>query len=252
MPTSRTVSRSATPSPAYQRIARELRGEIEREHSPGDLIPSEHALAARFGVNRHTVRRGIDELVEAGLLVRQRGRGTMVISTPIDFDITPHRRYTELIQSRGHDTSNRILVSKMVPAPDVAADALGLTSGTRVAYLEQVRRMDAMPLTISRHWLPLPRFGFVLESYRGGSLHALLKERLGIRVRLEIAIVSARLPAADDAFNLHIQPNVPVIVTSLTDVDDQTGEPVEYVEQTFRSDAAQICFRPGHSGAVRG
>ena len=37
---------------------------------PGNAIPSERELAEKFGLNRLTVRRAVDELVNEGYLVR--------------------------------------------------------------------------------------------------------------------------------------------------------------------------------------
>ena len=48
----------------YHKIATQLRDEISARYRSGDLLPSENQLAGRFDVNRHTVRRAIDELVQ--------------------------------------------------------------------------------------------------------------------------------------------------------------------------------------------
>ncbi len=250
MPNSRTVSRSTGRTPEYRRIAGTLRDEIASQYQPGDALPSEHALAARFGVNRHTVRRGVDELVEDGLLVRHRGRGTIVLSTPIDFPITLDRRFSELVRQSGHETSNRILTRKVAPAPLDAARALELPEAAEVVFLEQVRLMDAMPLAISRHWLPMPRFAFLLERFHRGSLHQMIGSQLGVSIQLKHAIVRAHLPAADDALNLRISPKTPVMTARMTDADAETGQTVEYVEQVFRADATQLCLVPGPEPAL--
>ena len=42
--------------------------------APGDALPAERDLAARFSVSRDTVREAIRELAEAGYLVSKRGR----------------------------------------------------------------------------------------------------------------------------------------------------------------------------------
>ena len=52
----------------YIQIARQLEQEVATGYGPGDCLPAEGLLAVRFGVNRHMLRRAIDELVEAGLL----------------------------------------------------------------------------------------------------------------------------------------------------------------------------------------
>ncbi|MFE2145314.1 GntR family transcriptional regulator [Streptomyces sp. NPDC059456] len=66
----------AVAMPKYQRIAAALRDEIERAaHTPGGRLPSERTLAARYQVNRQTVRAALQQLREDGLIVTGR-RGT--------------------------------------------------------------------------------------------------------------------------------------------------------------------------------
>jgi DNA-binding FadR family transcriptional regulator len=47
----------------------------------GERIPVEADLVAAFGAGRNTVREALQSLVHAGLLSREQGRGTFVIST---------------------------------------------------------------------------------------------------------------------------------------------------------------------------
>ncbi|MFD0718151.1 GntR family transcriptional regulator [Streptomyces globosus] len=62
--------------PKYQRIAAALRQELQgAAHGPGGRLPSERALAARYRVNRQTVRAALQQLRDDGLIVTER-RGT--------------------------------------------------------------------------------------------------------------------------------------------------------------------------------
>lgn len=58
---------------------------------PGDKLPSEHALAEQFETSRQTVRHATEELVQRGLLVRQRGSGTYVCGTAFQEGFSPKR-----------------------------------------------------------------------------------------------------------------------------------------------------------------
>lgn len=52
--------------------------------APGDALPAERDLAARFSVSRDTVREAIRELAEAGYLVSKRGRyGGTFVTDPV-------------------------------------------------------------------------------------------------------------------------------------------------------------------------
>ena len=63
--------------PRYLQVKRHLKAEILANHLQGK-IPSERELADQCGVSYLTVRRAVGELVEEGLLYRERGRGTFV------------------------------------------------------------------------------------------------------------------------------------------------------------------------------
>jgi len=80
-----TAHGSATAAKAakYQAVANELVARIRAgTYQPGDLLPSEPELTRQFGVSRHTVRAALRSLYEKGLVLSQRGRGTIVQDVP--------------------------------------------------------------------------------------------------------------------------------------------------------------------------
>ncbi|MDX3539342.1 GntR family transcriptional regulator [Streptomyces sp. MB09-01] len=69
--------------PKYQRIAAALRRDLERAaRTPGGRLPSERSLAARYEVNRQTIRAALQHLREDGLVVTGR-RGTRPAVTAV-------------------------------------------------------------------------------------------------------------------------------------------------------------------------
>ena len=69
------------PATAYKRIAFDLAGRVRAgEFGPADLLPSESALVAEYGVSRSTVRRAYRELAADGVVVIRHGSGAFPAS----------------------------------------------------------------------------------------------------------------------------------------------------------------------------
>lgn len=79
----------------YQEIAARLEQELRQHYRCGDYLPAEHQLAARFDVNRHTLRRAIDQLVERGWVQRRRGVGVLVLMRPFDYPLNARARFSQ-------------------------------------------------------------------------------------------------------------------------------------------------------------
>ena len=70
---------SRHPTTLYQAIAAQLEEELRNRYRCGEYLPSEKQLAANYAVNRHTLRRAVDELVDKGLVQRRQGVGILVL-----------------------------------------------------------------------------------------------------------------------------------------------------------------------------
>ncbi|MFG6116034.1 GntR family transcriptional regulator [Halobacillus sp. MO56] len=67
------------PIPLYHQVIEILETKIANgEWKVGDQIPTENELAKHFSISNITVKRAVHELVDKGLLYRQRGKGTFV------------------------------------------------------------------------------------------------------------------------------------------------------------------------------
>jgi DNA-binding FadR family transcriptional regulator len=72
------TSTTALPEEVAEALVRDL---ADRRYRPGDRLPTEQALAARFGVSRAVVREAISRLKSDGLVVSQRGSGLFAAAT---------------------------------------------------------------------------------------------------------------------------------------------------------------------------
>lgn len=228
----------------YAQIARQLEQDVTNLYAAGDCLPSEGDLAQRFGVNRHTLRRAIDQLVTVGLLERRHGRGVFVLDIQIDYQIGAGTRFTENLAALGLQAENRILRKQTLPAVARIAERLGLAVNAPVFWIETLRTTDARPLCVISHFISATRFPGLDEQYAGGSLHQFLAATHGCKLSRTESLVTAVLPQGDDARLLAMPQHWPVLRVKSVNVDDRDGTPVEYAITRFRADRIQLRINP--------
>ena len=228
----------------YAQIARVLAQEITTSRSPGDCLPAEGLLAARFGVNRHTLRRAIDELVDSGLLERRHGLGVFVLDSHINYQIGLGTRFTENIAALGMQSENRILRRQTLPATKAIAQKLDVRTGEPVFWIETLRSAAELPICVISHFVPQKRFPELDKRYHGESLHHCLETDYGCRLRRSESLVTAVLPQGDDARILGMPQNRPVLRVKSVNIDQRDSRPVKYAVTRFRADRIQLCINP--------
>lgn len=238
------INRGEGNAPVYRQIRDTLAVEIRDMYNPGDALPSESELAERFAVNRHTLRRAIEELVADGLLERYHGRGVFVLEPAINYSIGSTTRFTENIESQGHATASRVIRKQQLPARGGVAKRLQIDEGDQVIFLETLREVKNRPFCLISHFLPLVPYGSVLASYDQGSLHGFLQEHCGIELKRSESLISTVLPEAEDASRLCMPRHMPVLRVKSVNLDIKSNIPVEYAVTRFRGDATQLSFQP--------
>src|SRR3990170_1253410 len=128
----------ASPVPLYHQLAEQLSRSItEGSLQPGDAFENELSLAERLHISRPTVRRAIQELVDQGLLIRQRGLGTSVANRRVHRRFRLSSLYDELT-SEGRDPGTAVLDLHTVQDPTAAA-GLDLAADTPLLEVTRVR-----------------------------------------------------------------------------------------------------------------
>ncbi len=227
----------------WRQIEQVLTGEIETGVlEAGSRLPTEPALAERFGVNRHTVRRAVSALADRGLVKVEQGRGSFVAEHVLDYLIGPRTRFSELVHKQNRNPGGTLLFARREPADTVVADALELAVGAEVHWLETLGEMDGRPISVGSHYFPADRFPDLDEVHRheGSITRTLTHYGCGDYER-RVTKVTARMPSAGDAELLLQGRARPVLVTESVNVDS-AGQPVEYGMARFAADRFQIVF----------
>ncbi|WP_144299781.1 phosphonate metabolism transcriptional regulator PhnF [Elioraea rosea] len=209
----------------------------------GSRLPTEAELAASFRVNRHTVRRAMEELERRGLVRVEQGRGSFVAEDVVDYRVGPRTRFSEVIARGNRHPSGQVLRIAEVPAFDAAASGLRIRKGRPLWLIERLGLADGRPVAFGMHHFPQARFPTLPEAVaaQGGSLtRALAACGLGEYTRLSTR-VTARLPTPQEADHLRQARNRPVIVAENVNVDPD-GVPVEYGIGLYPSGRVQLVF----------
>ena len=209
---------SSAAEPAFSPLYRQVKVMITRElqagaWKPGESIPSEQYLAARFKVSQGTVRKAIDELAADNLLVRRQGKGTFV-ATHAEQQIA--YRFLRLMPDGGGalGMERRLLDCRRTRAPADVARALAGKSGDAVVQLRRLLVAAAKPVVLDEIWLPGKLFkGLTAErlaDYKG-PMYGMFEAEFGVRmIRAEEKI---RAVPADTATAqlLALKPGAPLL-----------------------------------------
>lgn len=229
----------------WRQIAEVLEKDIrDQVFAPGRKLPTEAELAARFAVNRHTLRRGIAFLEQEGLIRVEQGRGTFVQERVVDYRLGKRTRFTENIQKQSRIPSGELVRALVLPADANVARHLQLRKGAPVVLIESVGKVDGRPISLAAHHFPARRFPDMIEVYKRtrSVTKALAHYGIDDYTRKETRI-TARLPTTAEARLLELPRSQPLLVTESVNVDPD-GRVIEFGWGRMAADRAQLVVTP--------
>jgi GntR family transcriptional regulator, phosphonate transport system regulatory protein len=225
----------------FATIAETLRDEIAAGlYPPGAKLPTEAALSARFGVNRHTVRHALSALADAGIIHARRGAGVFVMAKPTIYPLGRRVRFHQNIAASGKTPSRRISRIETLPATSDDLRNLRLPAGSSVHVVEGTSLADGQPLAVFRSVFSAARFPGLPDALalRGSITAALADCGLTDYTRAETQL-TAQLADPVLAIGLQIKPQAPVLRSVALNVD-ASGAPVEHGTTWFAGDRVTL------------
>lgn len=232
-----TVS-SGTPPTTLRYRVREYVLELIRSgrFKPGDRLPTEAELQKRFGVSRITVRSAVNELFLKGLVVRKPALGTFVAGPKIEQELRRLTGFVEDMEAAGLKASASVVKIESVKADSNVAKRLGLSSGSRVTYIERVRLGDQEPLSFDCTWLPSHIGAKVArEDLKAKPIFSLLEDQYGIPLGGAEYVIEACLASEHVAKHLAIPIGNPVLLIERTTYA-RDGKPIDYEQLHYKGD----------------
>lgn len=233
-------------SSLWTTIAATLADEIGAgRYAAGDRLPSEAQLAARFGVNRHTLRRAVAHLADRGIVQSRMGAGVFVAQgRRIDYPLGRRVRFHANIAAQGISARRTILTAGTRRADAAEADKLALAQGDPVHVAEGVSYADGVPIGLFRSVFPAARFPDLIARLGPDASVTAALAACGltdyIRARTEIG---AALADATQALRLRIAEGAPLITTDGVNIDPE-GRPVEHGISWFAAERVALTVTP--------
>lgn len=233
-------------SPLWTAIRDTLRDEIATGHyRGGDRLPTEARLADRFAVNRHTVRRALADLAEAGVVHARRGAGVFVAHAQTAYPLGRRVRFHQNLHAAGQAPAKRPLSLETRNADPREAEALKLAPDDKVHVYEGLSLADDMPIAVFRSVFPAARFPRMVEilSHTPSVTAALTAQGVADYTRASTQI-TAKPASATLAMQLQIKAGDPILRTVSLNAD-LAGAPVEYGRTWFAGDRVALTLGDG-------
>ncbi len=228
-------------TPIWKAIADALRSDLaEGRYSPGDKLPTEAALAERFGVNRHTVRHGVSALVDEGLIRTRRGAGAFVAATPTDYPIGKRVRFHDNLIAAGRTPEKRVLQIEDRAATEGEAKALAIATGDPVCAYHGLSLADGQAIAVFESLFPLNRLPGITAALQDTSsvTQALRATGVSDYTRASTRLTAVRA-SATQALHLQVTEGDPLLRSTSVNVDGE-GHPVEYGRTWFAGDRVTL------------
>lgn len=228
-------------SPLYQQIKALILQSLQQgEWKPGEAIPSEMDLAARFRVSQGTVRKAIDELAADNLVMRRQGKGTFV-ATHAEQHV--QYRFLKLLPDTGDASvegpaQRTVLDCRRVRASADVARALALRSGDPVVQARRILSFAGEPTILEDIWLPGQAFkGLTAEQMANyqGPTYAMFELDFGVRMVRAEEKIRAVLADGEQAQLLHTPAGTPLLSVERT-AYTYNDVPMELRRGLYRTD----------------
>jgi GntR family transcriptional regulator len=229
-----------SPIPLYHQLKDVLlRGILDGDWKPGTRLPTENELAEQFRISKITVRQAVRELVTAGYVQREQGRGTFVRRPSVEQGPRELTSFTEDMRRRGLTASSRILEQTTVPASADLAARLQVRPQDPMFRLRRLRLADGEPVGVQTAHVPLALVPRIAEIPFQGSLYEMLQFHYDLRPARAKETHAAIVLGDEDAILLGVRAGTAALMAERTTFL-ANGRPIEFVQSIMRGDRYTI------------
>lgn len=161
-----------SPIPIYFQLKKDIINKINKGiWLPGQSIASERELCEIYEVSRMTIRQAVGELVQDGVLIRQKGKGTFVCDPKVKQQ--DMMSFTEMIKQTGRTLKTEVIDFDVIDTPEEFQDAFMLE---KVYKIVRKRIVDNECIAVESVYIPVDYCGYIDERMLTGSLYKILED----------------------------------------------------------------------------
>lgn len=219
-----------SPIPVYYQLKQDIKEKIHQGiWKTGECISSEREITESYAVSRMTVRQALGELVQEGILKREKGKGTFVCEPKVmQKDMMS---FSEIVKRNDLTLNTKVLEFKKIRTPEEFQDLILLEDVYKISRLRIVQNISVAEETI---YIPCDYCGFMDENILEGSFYKLL-DRFGYSIDHSESSIQAILTTDYYKKLFDIESNVPLLKISSRNVTSD-GKLLFLEESVYRSD----------------
>jgi GntR family transcriptional regulator len=212
--------------------------QLIESHDPGTPIPSERELARDWGVSRMTLRRAADELVLAGLVSREHGRGSFVIQPKLVQQMAM-TSFSDEMRGSGVTPGSEVLEFRRLRNGGSQARALRIPATDPVIRFTRLRLADGEPIGLETTWVPAKLVPDLRQADLTGSWYELLARRYGVQIVTGTSLIELAEASEREARILGTAPNAALFHIETTSYGP-AGLVVDFGVDLFRGDRYRL------------
>lgn len=230
------------PVPLYYQLKQYFISKIQAgELKVGESLPTELEIAEALDISRTTIRQALSEMVNEGLLHREKGKGTFVAKPKIEEAFFQKlESFNDEMIRKGFKPQTKVLSIKSIPGQSNVNSRLNLRDTEMLIYLERLRYADSDPVVYLETYLSLNKFGSLLsENFADSSLYTILESKYGSKVTRVVRKIEAVNANNMESKLLNIKKNAAIcLVRTIGYIEGNI--PVEFSVARYRGDRNQF------------
>jgi GntR family transcriptional regulator len=223
----------------YKRILEDLKQRIvSDEYRLGSLLPTEQKLQEAYSTSRTTIRNAIKILETEGLVSRQQGRGTILISRPTTQRLNNISSFSETLREKGLRAETGLLTVRMGKPNPLAAKRLEVPEDRLIYTIQRTKLVDGKVIGFLNNRILsdiVPDLDTHTEYLREHGLYETLESIYGLELLSAIETISVHMSSHFENDVFEVNEPIPLFhIERITKLKD--GRIFEYVTTHVRTE----------------